>query len=169
MDGMEASRRIIGDAAGHQGDAAAAGSQCLRETALVGVIYPQAGLGINAVVDGSADTVVIGRSREDLDPVVDRPDSFDVLENITCAAFEIRTRGKAFENHGFAMETERDPIENPVVGEAAKPLLRLFGDAQRVVLRPGRGGVLGNEGKVKDESSRNRRQCTASQSQIERS
>ena len=81
VDGMEASRRIIGDATGHHCDAAATGSHRLRDTALVGVIFPQAGLRIDAVVDGSADTIVVRGIREDFDLVVDRLDSFNALEN----------------------------------------------------------------------------------------
>ena len=56
------------------------------------------------------------------------------------------------------MEAEGDPVENAVVGKAAEPLLHLFGDPEGVVLRPGRGGVLGNDGwssKAEDESGRN--------------
>ena len=78
VDGMKASRRIICDAAGHQCDAAATGSHRLRNTALVGVIFPQAGLRIDAVVDGGADTIVVRRMREDFDLVVDRFDSWSI-------------------------------------------------------------------------------------------
>jgi hypothetical protein len=104
VNGMEASRRIICDATGHQCDAATTRSHRSREIALIGVVFPQAGLRIDAVVDGSADTIVVRRSREDFDLVVDRVDSFNALENVGGAALESRTRGEAFENDGFAME-----------------------------------------------------------------
>jgi hypothetical protein len=64
------------------------------------------------------------------------------------------------------MEAESDPVENAKVGEAGEPLLHLFGYAERVVLRPCRGGVLGSEGrhtKAEDESGYNDRPGTAGQ------
>jgi hypothetical protein len=64
------------------------------------------------------------------------------------------------------MEAESDPVENAKVGEASEPLLHLFGDAERVVLRPCRGRALSNEGrhsKAEDESGYNDRQGTAGQ------
>jgi hypothetical protein len=157
VDGMEAPRWIICDATRHQCDAATPGSHRLRDTALVGVIFPQTGLRINAVVNGGTNTVVVRRIRENFDLVVNRLYSGYALENVGCATLEGRTRGIAFENDCLAMEAEGNPVEDAIVGEAAEPLLHLFDDTEPVVLRPGRRGALSNDGwnnKAEDKSSR---------------
>ena len=87
VDGVEASRWIICDATSHQCDAAATGTHRLRDAALVSVIFSQAGLRIDAVVDGSADSIVVRRIGEDVDLVVYRVDGFNAFENVGCAAF----------------------------------------------------------------------------------
>src|SRR5258708_6796839 len=60
VDGVEADGRIVGDATGHEGYAATARSESACEGALVGVVFRQGGLGVDAVVDGGADAVVVG-------------------------------------------------------------------------------------------------------------
>ena len=56
VDGVKAERRIVGDASGHAGDAEAA-----TKTALIRVVHAQGGGGVDAVIDGGADAVVVGR------------------------------------------------------------------------------------------------------------
>jgi hypothetical protein len=82
-------------------------------------------------------------------------------------SLECRTRSEGFENDGFAMETERDPVENAVVGESGEPLfctslaMRSVSSCDHV--EEGALGYNGWSGKAEDESGCKYRQCTASQ------
>jgi hypothetical protein len=66
----------------------------LRDAALVGAIFPQAGLRIDVVVDGSAETIVVRRIREKFDLAVNRPDSFNASENVGCLLLRVGREAK---------------------------------------------------------------------------
>src|SRR5580704_695850 len=117
VDGVEAARWIVGDAAGHHRDVRAR-SRSLSDSALVGVVFPQRGLGEDAIVDCRTDAVVVGREREDFDLVVYRLDSGNTLEGVVDVFLENGTRGVALDDDGLAVEAEGDPVEDAKVGEA---------------------------------------------------
>jgi hypothetical protein len=100
---------------------------------------------LDTVVDGGADTIVVGGEGKDLDLVVDRLDSRDSLDGVTGVALEDGAGGVALEDEGFAMEAEGEPVEDAVVREAAQFLLHLGHDLHAVFLRPGGAGGLGDE------------------------
>jgi len=127
-DGMEASRRIICDATGHHAT--------LRPPGLIAcatlpwlALYFAGWLCIDAAVDGGADTIVVRRSRQDFNLVVDRFDSWYGLENVACAALRVGREAKPLRTTVLPWKPKVIQSKHAVVGEAGEPFLHLFGDA----------------------------------------
>ncbi len=95
--------------------ARAARPQSTREGALVSVVFRQGGLGVDAVVDGGANPVVVGRVGKDFNLVDDRLNARDTLDGILGVAFEDGAGGVALEDDGLALDPEGYPIEDAVV------------------------------------------------------
>ena len=118
------------------------------DVALVGVIFAQRWLGIDAVVDRGADAVVHGRVGKNLDLVVDRVDALDSLDGVFSVTLENRAGGIASEDERFALDAKGEPVEDPVVGEVCELFLYLLDDAEGIFLRPCGvgGGFLRDDG-----------------------
>lgn len=123
MDGVEAYGRIVENTASHPGDTRLRPGG-LPHAALVGVVFPQDGLGINSVVNLYADVVVDHGCGQNFDVVFDRLDSVNPLNGIAGAGFQRRQPCVSVQDNGLIVQVEGDPIEDAVVGEAAQ--LRLY-------------------------------------------
>ena len=117
VNAVESDGRGVSDASSREGNVGARAC-CLPKAALIGVVFAQRGLGKDAVVDASANAVVIGGVRKDFDLIVDGFDARNAFQGIVDVFLENGARGVAFDDHGFAMEAEGDPVEDTVVGQA---------------------------------------------------
>jgi hypothetical protein len=149
MNGVIAEGWVVRDAARHHGCAAAAGAYRPSECTLVSVVLPQAGLGVDAVVDRGTDAIVVGRQRKYLDFVVDRFDARDSLYGTAGIIFEDRTGGVAVEDQFFTLDAEGEPVEYAESVESTEVFLHLFDDPEGVFLGPGGGRwcVLSDDGR----------------------
>src|SRR6185312_4207531 len=83
----------------------------IRELRITGREYRRA---VDRAIDGQTDTVVIRRERQNFDVIDDSIDAFHVAYGILCIGLDDRPVDFAGEDHGVAIQPERDIVKHGV-------------------------------------------------------